>query len=487
MYFKFNVDTFGFSKDMPLSGTISDEKNPMNCFIKMGDRTISNIPKEWISILEPTPPVTAQEPAPAVIPDVNLKQFFHKEQPASEKKETPEVVAKRVRQERLDKLLNMQTQILNTSDKQVVKRPALVSKYDVKNNKLVPILTQGIIATIQGKSGTHKSRLAECFTALILSKGESNNFLGFEKDDNFKTAVVYADTERETEEEFPTAIQRIRRLAGYSSYERIPNFYPMSFSEEERSTRIESLLIYLEWVKTQTDLPLLVVVDVLTDMVENINDPKDISVFDKFRKMSNQLGVTFLFVIHENPGVESSKARGHIGSELLNKSSCVMQIAFNFDKKKDDDETELLRISFLKTRNSKKPPSFLVKFDETSESLVLADEDEVKKTATTDKYNLPDFKNELQDFILENNPKGLTPILAHFENVWKASNKIVYENFHKLVDILVEQEQFFYYKSKTFVLTKVRDDKDKRIQNLRFRECEPMFKLEQKASEYSRV
>jgi hypothetical protein len=435
---------------------------------------------------EPTQSIAAQEPAPAIIPDApNVKKFFQKEQ-ATEKKETPEEANKRARQERLEKLLELQNNILNVSDQQVVKRPALVSKYDAKNNKLVSILTQGIMATIQGKSGTHKSRLAECFAALILSKGDGN-YLGYEKDASFETAVVYADTERETEEEFPAAIQRIRRLAGYNSFQRIPDFYPMSFSEEDRSQRLESLLIYLEWVKTQTNLPLLVVVDVLTDMVENINDPKDISVFDKFRKMSNQLGLTFLFVIHENPGVESSKARGHIGTELLNKSSCVMQIAFNSDKKKDDDEVELLRVSYLKTRNSKKPQSFLVKFDEATESLILADEDEVKKTATNDKYNLPDFKNELQDFILENNPKGLKPILAHFEKVWKVSHMIVSEKFHILVDRLINEEQLFYYKSKTYILAKMKDKEDKRVQNLRFIEAQELIQLEQRNLEYSRV
>ena len=57
------------------------------------------------------------------------------------------------------------------------------------------------------------------------------------------------------------------------------------------------------------------VVDVTTDCIRDFNRSDDsLELIDLMNEAINTYDVTFLYLIHENPG--ASKARGHLGTEL---------------------------------------------------------------------------------------------------------------------------------------------------------------------------
>lgn len=93
-------------------------------------------------------------------------------------------------------------------------------------------------------------------------------------------------------------------------------------------------------------------------------------LIDMMNQSINRYDVTFLCLIHENPG-NTDKARGHLGTEILNKASTVMQIGF--EKDAQNHNTDLIKVAYLKCRSSKKHEPFHVQYSDTEKGLILAD------------------------------------------------------------------------------------------------------------------
>ncbi len=240
----------------------------------------------------------------------------------------------------------------------------------------VPVIAKGTINLIQGKTGAHKSRLAEGFSALLLGHGVKE-YAGFEKNGlGAGYCVAYVDTERNTQEDFPAAVQRIRELAGYQKTEHTRNFFPVSikgFTREERLDATRSWIGHVrEDMKTRglEDWHLFVVLDVITDCVRSFNNDADtLALFDYIGNLTEDYGVSFLLVMHENPGTE--KARGHTGTEAANKANTQLQIGYERDA--NGEETELIKVRFLKTRNAARPAPLYLQFSRATRGLVEAD------------------------------------------------------------------------------------------------------------------
>jgi predicted ATPase len=73
------------------------------------------------------------------------------------------------------------------------------------------IIFPNTINIIQGKKGVHKSRLTEIFCGLMLQRDitqSSHRFLGMKRNAMQKSVVLYVDTERNINDQFPYAIQK---------------------------------------------------------------------------------------------------------------------------------------------------------------------------------------------------------------------------------------------------------------------------------------
>ena len=123
---------------------------------------------------------------------------------------------------------------------------------------------------------------------------------------------------------------------------------------------------------------LFIILDVITDCVFNFNDTKDsMKLIDMMNQTINRYDVTFLCLIHENPG-SADKARGHLGTEILNKASTVVQIGF--EKDAENHNTNLIKVAYLKCRSSKKHEPFFVQYSDTEKGLVIADHSTIQET-----------------------------------------------------------------------------------------------------------
>lgn len=267
-----------------------------------------------------------------------------------------------------------------------------------------PVLKQGenavifphTINVIQGQAGVHKSRLAENLCAAFMKKESCyNELLGFNRL-NVETThtVVYVDTERNLSEQLPYALQSIQIKAGYTRQEHPENFKYISLLQINRKDRFSVLNEYLNYTKKVTESPLFIVLDVSTDCIEDFNKTdKSMELIDLMNMAINEHNVIFLCLIHENP--KSDKARGHFGTELMNKASTVMQVSFEKDASNED--TDLIKVKYLKCRSTAKHTPFHIKYSEEAKGLILADVGDVSTLINSRKHKASN--EDMIDFI----------------------------------------------------------------------------------------
>jgi hypothetical protein len=259
-----------------------------------------------------------------------------------------------------------------------------------------PVLKQGenavifphTINVIQGQAGVHKSRLAENICAAFLKlNGNDNQLLGFTRL-NFEAThtVVYVDTERNLSEQLPYALQAIQMKAGYKRTDHPSNFEYISLLQINRKDRFATLNECLNFFRQNTNNPLFIVLDVSTDCIEDFNKTdKSMELIDLMNIAINEYNVIFLCIIHENP--KSDKARGHFGTELMNKASTVMQVGYEKDSNQND--TDIIRVKYLKCRSTARHTPFYIKYSNDEKGLVLADIGDVSSIINNRKHKAP--------------------------------------------------------------------------------------------------
>lgn len=276
-------------------------------------------------------------------------------------------------QAKLARLLASQQQIKENKGKPIsFSQPILWQKEN-------PVFFPKTINVIQGKAGVHKSRLAETICASLLKTPESNrDLLDFKRSILSRYAVCYVDTERNLSDQLPYSLQQIQLKAGYTIQDHPYGFDYISLLEFAREERFEMLNMYIDHIRKKFPMHLFIVLDVITDCVFNFNDTKDsMKLIDMMNQTINRYDVTFLALIHENPG-NTDKARGHLGTEILNKASTVVQIGF--EKDAENHNTNLIKVAYLKCRSSKKHDPFYVQYSDTEKGLVIADLTTIQET-----------------------------------------------------------------------------------------------------------
>ncbi|MGY2134733.1 hypothetical protein ACW9KT_21060 [Hymenobacter sp. HD11105] len=267
----------------------------------------------------------------------------------------------------LPQLLDTRQQLRTRSTETVTFAPPLFFQDDE------PVIWPRTINLIQGQTGAHKSRVAELFsTVLIAEQSPACDTVGLSRygEDGLAYTLCYVDTERTTSEQLPYALQQIRERAGYPRDAHPSTFDYISLEPVPRAERLTALEQYLTHVRTTHAGHLLIVLDVLTDCIGSFNDEKEsLLLVDMLNRLINRQNVTFLCVIHENPG--GMKARGHLGTEAANKASTVLQVGYL--KQASGELTDVVEMHYLKRRNGRPGLTFHVRYDEASKGLIRAD------------------------------------------------------------------------------------------------------------------
>lgn len=176
------------------------------------------------------------------------------------------------------------------------------------NDKLISLISKGNISTFIGKA---KSRKTFLLTMIAASVGAGNLYNKFICKGNYK--IAYFDTEQ-GRKRTQKVIRRILRLSEKNK-DRIKIFSLRKYGKDERIRMIDT---YLEQYR-----PDLVFIDGVRDLVNDINDTKEADAkSDMMMRWSEIYDCHIAVVLHQNKG--DNNARGHIGSELMNRSETVI-------------------------------------------------------------------------------------------------------------------------------------------------------------------
>jgi hypothetical protein len=268
----------------------------------------------------------------------------------------------------------------------------------------------------------------------MLCQDLNKKFLGMKRNAMSSSVVLYVDTERNINDQFPYAIQKIKTMSGFEKESEPSNLDFISLIDVPRQERFATLKEYIDTFRVKFQAyNLLIVFDVVTDCVEDFNNVRESLKFvDMLNETINNYNVTFLCVIHENPASGNDKGRGHLGTELNNKASQVMQIGF--EKDNNNNDTDLIRIKFLHSRNTKRLEPIYIQYSEESKGLVLADTSFIseKLALKQSKANIGEVHKWMTENLIE--PMSKSEIIEKLKVVFGCEDRTLEKRLTDLIE-----------------------------------------------------
>lgn len=246
-----------------------------------------------------------------------------------------------------------------------------------KSKEYSTLGTLGDFSLIVGKAKSRKSFFINIAIStaisedLVLNRFKSNL-------PQHQSEVLYFDTEQ-SKHYVQLALERICKQINISNPTNLHVYGLRSQTPKERLEIIE-FAIY--------DNPKIgfVVIDGIKDLVTSINDESEATIIaSKLLKWTEERNIHIVTVLHQNKS--DNNARGHIGTELINKAETVLSIS----KAEGDSTISIVEPQYCR---GKEPETFAFEINE--EGLpVIAENFEIRTATrknTFDVTNLEDFK-----------------------------------------------------------------------------------------------
>lgn len=200
--------------------------------------------------------------------------------------------------------------------------------------------TLGNFSLVIGKAKSRKSFFMNI--ALSATVGDDivlERFKGCLPDD--KRQVLYFDTEQ-GKYHVQLALKRVCRQLGVSVPENLKVYGLRTKKPSER-------LKLIEYAIYNTPGLGFVVIDGIKDLVTSINDEAEATMIaSKLLQWTEERGIHIVVVLHQNKG--DNNARGHIGTELINKAETVLSVT------KSDQDNNISIVNPEMCRNREPEP-----------------------------------------------------------------------------------------------------------------------------------
>ena len=175
------------------------------------------------------------------------------------------------------------------------------------------------LVSVTGKAKNGKTFFAQA-TAIALLRGEYLNMTTVQTD--AAMTVLFVDTEQGPERS-RAMLRRINKVTGESENDDNPRLVMLSLRELPSGER------FLRICEAITELqPTVAIIDGIRDCVMDFNDiHESMQVVNELLRMATSFGTAIVVLIHTNKS--DSNARGHLGTELTNKSETVVEVQKN--------------------------------------------------------------------------------------------------------------------------------------------------------------
>lgn len=235
--------------------------------------------------------------------------------------------------------------------------------------------TLGNFSLITGKAKSRKSFFLNILaTSLLLDDSFYSVFKGCLPND--KRTILYFDTEQ-GKYHVQLALKRICEMTGNNNPDNIRVFCLRSKNPQERLELIENAVYNIPNIG-------FVFIDGIKDLITSINDEEQATMIaSKLLKWTEELNIHISVVLHQNKS--DNNARGHIGTELLNKAETVLSVA------KSDGNKDISIVQPEMCRN-KEPESFA--FEIIDGLPVVAENYEIRTETKKSKFDVFDMDSE---------------------------------------------------------------------------------------------
>lgn len=194
--------------------------------------------------------------------------------------------------------------------------------------------TMGNFSLVIGKAKSKKTFSISLFLAcLVANETVFGKFEG--KLPPGKTRVIFFDTEQ-SEYHVQKVYHRICKLLGVSNPVNFDAYFLRQYAPAQRLEMIDQA------INTTPDLG-FVAIDGIRDLVNSINSEEEATKMASYLlKWTQERNIHVITVLHQNKG--DLNARGHLGTELLNKAETVLSVTIDpSDKNISIVETEFSR------------------------------------------------------------------------------------------------------------------------------------------------
>ena len=178
------------------------------------------------------------------------------------------------------------------------------------------LATLGNFSVVIGKAKSRKSFFISMITATILTdRLQYGMFKGCLTND--KRKVLYFDTEQGNYHVY-RVVKRICDQLGITDHPDLEVYALRDLNTSDRLAGIERLI-------EQTQNLGFVIIDGIRDLVSSINDESEATeINDWLLRLTAQYNIHIVTVLHQNKN--DSNARGHLGTELINKAETTLSV-----------------------------------------------------------------------------------------------------------------------------------------------------------------
>jgi hypothetical protein len=191
-----------------------------------------------------------------------------------------------------------------------------------------------------------------------------------------KNEVVYFDTEQ-GKYHVQLAVKRICKQINVPEPKNLHTYYLRSHTPAERLQFIENEIL-------SNDKIGILIIDGIKDLITSINDEEQATMLvSKLLKWTEDRKIHIITVLHQNKS--DNNARGHIGTELINKAETVLEVA------KSEGDDKIIIVTPLQCRN-KPPEIFAFEIDQNGFP-VPAENFEIRTSTKKNKFDVADLED----------------------------------------------------------------------------------------------
>lgn len=322
-----------------------------------------------------------------------------------------------------------------------LKPPPICLEIADENSKST-IGIMGTFSVIIGKAKSRKTFLTSLLVSATLKKDCSNSYIIGSLPTNQKK-VIFFDTEQ-PRYKVQQIQDRILKLAGVNPTEDLSTYCLRPYSKEQRIDAIREIIYNTNGLG-------LIVIDGIRDLAFDINNPQEaVEVVGLLMRWTHELNIHCICVIHQNKG--DNNARGHLGSELVNKGDTIISVT----KQADDRELSVVEPEYCREREFK---PFAFQIDETG--LPYIDEEwtpqnkEVKKRISPHSFEIESHKTIIDEIFELQSSFKYTELVSRIKTIYGKNGVEIGDNkakdflsFYQNEKLIVKNENRTYEKYK---------------------------------------